>query len=1057
MKKTLLLLTTLFLIFACQTKETDNTQNQNVLKEIRATLADMEVKSIALPGSGKINWEKGDQVLVDNGSDVAVFTYNTSRGVFVTERDDFALAESYTAVFPASAYVEGSEAGSPKVAVSAEQKLYPNYVKDLTMVAKAGKDAVFAFQNLFSIVRVEFPAEKLESTNEGDLAQIEFTSANAIVAGNASVASGVLAFEASSTKTLTFDCSEKEMTVEAPLYVAIPAQTYKGGFSFLFTFKNGSTFTLKCEEDVTARANEVSLQRLLTPWAAFSGGEGTVENPYLLNCAADYKEFVEKCTTQPEFLSKSYKQTADIDLKSSWTFEPVGTEETPFTGSYDGNGYKLIGGTYKTQDNGEPTAMFRYTDRATLTDICLKDWDITSKVQYLGGIAAIAKNTTFNACSWNGKLHQSAKAAMEGDESVTDNANHGLVGGIAAFAEGCTFSECTFDGQISATGKCIGGIVGYARKSTVTKCSATVASEVYTAYHCAGSIVGAMTQNSKVSECSSAGKVAAFDHCGGIVGYLQNGLVEKSVVSSSAMVSGRQFNIGGIVGVMMPKDGETATVDRCTAYTDVTGQYCVGGIAGYIDGNDAGGKVNITNCTYKGGNLSATGTNDNKYSLIGGIVGWITHTNTAVIENCMSAPALIATGIQQKAQGVVVESIGGTGGIFGFNHNNKTTYVANCYTTTTLDVLKYKGKVPTTSADYKIWGLAVGRNSVANSGTAPNYYNSDNEGQGIAAEQTSANLEGLSLEKMTDNTLLNKLNAGTSSLQTTDAAAWTATAGSYPMLDCVIADPQPRDNTAKRVSVIGDSISSFAGYIPAGYNYHYPCADGSVTRVEQTYWWQFIYEKMSNARLDINMSYSGTAVANSDDACNRTDHWANNSFVQRYIRLGGIGNPDIVLIHGGTNDWAHGDNCPLYPGSIDCHDAAAPSSDQLAEIYALADAAKTREEIEALAHNDFCSAYVKLICLIQQQYPNAKIVCIIGDYLSEGIEKSIIGIANHYGAKYVDLLAVNGFNDDPNKTGIQPNMPKHDYTISGGCHPNAKAMTFIANKIYDELGAWLEQ
>ena len=278
------------------------------------------------------------------------------------------------------------------------------------------------------------------------------------------------------------------------------------------------------------------------------------------------------------------------------------------------------------------------------------------------------------------------------------------------------------------------------------------------------------------------------------------------------------------------------------------------------------------------------------------------------------------------------------------------------------------------------------------------------------------------------------------------------------MLDCVIPDPKPRDNTAKRVSVIGDSISSFAGYIPAGYNYHYPCADGSVTRVEQTYWWQFIYEKMSNARLDINMSYSGTAVANSDDAVARLkDHWVNNSFVQRYIRLGGIGNPDIVLIHGGTNDWAHGDNCPLYPGSEDCGKAAAPTSEQLAEIYASADAATTREEIEALAHNDFCSAYVKLVCLIQQQYPNAKIVCIIGDYLSEGIEKSIISIANHYGAKYVDLLAVNGFNDDPDKDGIQPNMPKHDYTISGGCHPNAKAMTFIANKIYDDLGAWLEQ
>ena len=1043
-------------MFSCQTKDSDM-ENKNILKEFRATVADMTVKSVAMPGSGKINWEKGDQVLVDNGKDVAVFTYNTSRGVFVTERNDFALADSYTAIFPASAYAAGSVAGSPKVTVSAEQDLYPNYVKDLTMVAKAGSDAVFAFQNLFSIVKIEFPADKLVSGNEGDIAKVEFTSKNAVVAGNAAVSGGSLAFEGTD-KVLTFTVTEKNVNVDAPVYVAIPALTYTGGFSFLFTFKDGSTFPLTCDENVTAVANEVSLQRLLTPWAAFSGGEGTVENPYIINTVADYKEFIQRCAAEPAFLTKNYKQTADIYLKSSWAFEPVGTAEAPFTGSYNGNGYKLIGGTYKTQDNGAPTAMFRYTDGATLTGICLKDWDMTSKVQYLGGIAAIAKNTTFDGCSWNGKLHQSAKAAMDGHEAVTDNANFGIVGGIAAFAQECSFNECVFDGQISATGKCIGGIAGYARKSSITNCSATTTSEVYTTYHCAGSIAGAMTQNSVVSGCSSAGKAASFNHCGGIVGYLQNGIVEKSVVSSSAMVSGRQYNIGGIVGVMMPKDGETATVDRCTAYTDVTGQYCVGGIAGHIDGNDAGGKVYITNCTYKSGILSATGTNDSNYSLIGGLVGWITYTNNVAIENNMSAPASINTALKNAAQGKVTESVGGTGGLFGFNHNTKTTYMSNCYTTTTLSELKHRGTTPTAFADYKIWGLAVGRNSGTILNNANNYYNSDNAGQGIAASQTDAKLEGLTLTQMTDGTLLNKLNGAISSLYLSSSitmAGWSATAGQYPMLDCVIADPQPRDNTAKRVSVIGDSISSFAGYIPAGYNYHYPCADGSVTRVEQTYWWQFIYDKMSNARLDINMSYSGTAVANSDDAVARLkDHWVNNSFVQRYIRLGGIGNPDIVLIHGGTNDSAHGDICPLYPGSDDCGKMTVTSSEELAKIYAIADAALTSEnaraEIEALAHNDFCSAYVKLLCLIKQQYPNAKIVCIIGDYLSEGIQKSIIAMANHYGAKYVDLYAVNGFND-------QTYMPKHDYNGSSGCHPNAKAMTFIADKIYNELGAWLEQ
>jgi hypothetical protein len=140
----------------------------------------------------------------------------------------------------------------------------------------------------------------------------------------------------------------------------------------------------------------------------------------------------------------------------------------------------------------------------------------------------------------------------------------------------------------------------------------------------------------------------------------------------------------------------------------------------------------------------------------------------------------------------------------------------------------------------------------------------------------------------------------------------------------------------------------------------------------------------------------------------------------------------------------------MYPGGGSCKTETV-SEEKLAEIFAPADAATTREDVEALVSSDFCSAYVKLISLIQQQYPDAKIVCIIGDAVSVGMQKAIMAIANHYGAKYVDLLSVNGFND-------QTYMPKHDFDGTKEiCHPNAKAMRFIANKIYEDCGAWLEE
>ena len=95
------------------------------------------------------------------------------------------------------------------------------------MVGKAGMDAVFTFQNLLSIVKIEFPTNKLNSANERDINKIEFTAKEAIVAGNANISAGALEFKESSVKTLTFDCTETN--IDAPLYVAIPAQTYVGG------------------------------------------------------------------------------------------------------------------------------------------------------------------------------------------------------------------------------------------------------------------------------------------------------------------------------------------------------------------------------------------------------------------------------------------------------------------------------------------------------------------------------------------------------------------------------------------------------------------------------------------------------------------------------------------------------------------------------------------------------------------------------------------------------------------------------------------------------------
>ena len=127
--------------------------------------------------------------------------------------------------------------------------------------------------------------------------------------------------------------------------------------------------------------------------------------------------------------------------------------------------------------------------------------------------------------------------------------------------------------------------------------------------------------------------------------------------------------------------------------------------------------------------------------------------------------------------------------------------------------------------------------------------------------------------------------------------------------------------------------------------------------------------------------------------------------------------------------------------------SAAPDATALNALFATADACTTVSQAEALAFNTFCAAYIKLVKMVRLRYPSAKVVCIIGDCVSEGMQSAIKSVADHYGARYVDFLAINGFR------GTSP-LTKYEGNV---VHPDANGMDFMASTIYRQLGSWLEE
>ena len=189
------------------------------------------------------------------------------------------------------------------------------------------------------------------------------------------------------------------------------------------------------------------------------------------------------------------------------------------------------------------------------------------------------------------------------------------------------------------------------------------------------------------------------------------------------------------------------------------------------------------------------------------------------------------------------------------------------------------------------------------------------------------------------------------------------------------------------VAVLGDSYSTFEGFIPQGNEvwYHVPAdlQHTDVTKVEQTWWWQVIKE--GGYKKGMINSYSGATICYT--GYNDADYSA-RSFVTRAKNLG---NPDIILICGATNDsWC-----------------GAPIGNYKYENWKRADL------------YTFRPAMAKLLNDIQEYYPNVAVYFILNSELKEEINTSVVEICKHYQVPVIKLHDIDKVSGHPSVKGMK--------------------------------------
>ena len=236
----------------------------------------------------------------------------------------------------------------------------------------------------------------------------------------------------------------------------------------------------------------------------------------------------------------------------------------------------------------------------------------------------------------------------------------------------------------------------------------------------------------------------------------------------------------------------------------------------------------------------------------------------------------------------------------------------------------------------------------------------------------------------------------------------------------------------KWVSILGDSISTYEGYIPEGNSTWYPNDD--VDDVSKT-WWHLLLTKLG-AKLCVNESWGGRKVCGSDtrDAVNVYNK-LHRVKGQTYINLDGSTEvatediqPDIILLAIGINDFLNGSTLGTYS-----------------------------ESMASNAKTDFYSAYNFIVLrMIGTHYKNAQTYCLNTTYTHQyalfgknangnnqlAFNKAIQEEANLYGVHFIDIfkLCVHGGN-------------RTVYLIDDLIHPKAAMMTWMANQCYSSMMA----
>jgi uncharacterized protein (TIGR02145 family) len=255
----------------------------------------------------------------------------------------------------------------------------------------------------------------------------------------------------------------------------------------------------------------------------FFKGSGTPEDPYHIENIQQLQKI------SFDYMDKHFIQMADIDASSTkyWNigegFYPLGFGLLPFSGSYNGNGYRITN-LWISRTQNEGVALFGSLT-GTIDSIVLDSVYISGS-RYTGGITANNVHGTISNTRVSGTIISNNEflggivGANNGDVSNSSFSGiltgRGWMGGIAGMHMGGQIENTRSEAVINGTWDGVGGIVGRLTGTGNLKNSITHSTVVGIVD--VGGVAGIANESAQITNAISTGSVSGTENVGALVG-----------------------------------------------------------------------------------------------------------------------------------------------------------------------------------------------------------------------------------------------------------------------------------------------------------------------------------------------------------------------------------------------------------------------------------------------------------------------------------------------------------------------------------------------------------